>query len=144
MITPMDETPGPSATPRRAAEIAAMEQFGLLEFIELTGIGAGDFGAYRVNPSGVSLVLADDVKDADLGRYTRDQQGAILAAKAAPRLTFPCTPAAFMTWYDSTRGMGSGEKRGVGEFPLVEAFEREVRRREGASADEGAQIRRRD
>jgi hypothetical protein len=40
-----------------------------------------------------------------------------------------------MIWYDATRGEGAREKRGVGAFPLVEAFEKAMQRREGASPD---------
>jgi hypothetical protein len=135
MKTPKARTSGPFADPARAAEIASMDAFGLLEFTELTGIGAGDYGNYRISTSGVSLLLAADFKELDLSNWSTEEQLIIQRAAQAPALIFPCSPEAFMSWYDATRGEDNAGNRGASDFPLAEAFEKGMRRREGASSD---------
>jgi hypothetical protein len=135
MKTPTAKTSGPFADPARAAEIALMEAFGLLEFTELTGIGAGDYGNVRVATSGVSLVLAADFQKINLSEWPAEQQLVIQRAAQAPALSFPCSPEAFMGWYDATRGEESSGEHGFSDFPLAEAFEKAMLRREGASSD---------
>src|SRR5947207_12750643 len=92
---------GPSADRTRAAEIAGMDEFGLLEFIELTGVCAGNFGNHRISTAGVSFLLAEAVNEVDLSNWTADEQTALLLANRLPMLTFPCTPDDFMSWYDA-------------------------------------------
>jgi hypothetical protein len=121
--------------PARAAEIAAMDTFGLMEFTELTGVGAGDYGNYRVSASGVSLMLAADFKKINLSEWTTEEQLIIQRAEKAPALIFPCSPEALMAWHDATRGPDSASKRGISDFPLAEAFEKAIRGREDASSD---------
>lgn len=74
------ETSGPFANPLRAVEIALTDKFGLAEFTELTGVGAGDFSSYRVGETGISLRVT-----MALAGFTEVQQDAI--HKAARHLT---------------------------------------------------------
>jgi hypothetical protein len=104
----------------RAAEIALMEKIGLPEFGELTGKGIGNHGIYRVDQAGVSLRVSDG-----LATLTDVQQQMVNQAARRLTLSFTCTPAEFMAWYDATRGekdpLGKG-KPGVSDFPLAAGF----------------------
>ncbi len=160
MKTPTTKTPGPFADSARAAEIASMDTFGLLEFTELTGVGAGDYGTYRVSTAGVSLILAlhfnemelskrsaegqpvgprvagdSQHKDMELSNWTPEEQLVIQRAALAPALTFPCSPEGFMSWYDAIRGPDGAGEFAASDFPLAQAFEKAVRRSEGSSSD---------
>lgn len=106
------EEGGTIADPVRAAEIASMEQFGLREFIELTGIGSGQYGIYRISRDGVN------VGDPDQSHQLapKDELN-ILRAEDALRLDFPCSTEQFMEWYEATRG-----ENGVSDFPLAPGF----------------------
>jgi hypothetical protein len=130
MKTPTAKTSGPFADPARAAEIALMDEceFGLTEFIELTGIGVSSYGIYRVSTAGVSID-----PEAKLGDFSAVDQVEILRANRRLSLSFPCTPAEFMTFYDATRGTN-----GVSDFPLAKGFAEALRRHEGPSS-EGAE-----
>jgi hypothetical protein len=111
------------ATPERAIEIASQEQIGLLEFTELTGVGAGRFGPYRIDESGVNV---DHVPLAELPPR---EQISVQRAKRAHTLSFPCSPESFGDWYQATRATN-----GVSDFPLAPAFGAEMRRRVAASS----------
>jgi hypothetical protein len=89
-----------------------MKSFGLQEFIELTGIGAGRYGIYHVGKSGV---VAGE--DEDLADWSAKDQLRIMQAVTKLSLKFPCSPEAFMEWYDATRGTN-----GVSDFPLARGF----------------------
>ena len=67
----MDETTGPFASRARAAEIALMDEFGLPEFTELTGVGVGKFTNYSVGVAGVSLRVAEGLADSRRSNKTR-------------------------------------------------------------------------
>ena len=101
------------ATPERAAEIAGMKEFGLAEFIELTGIGLGRHGIYRISREGVTVRDADD--RAEL--LAPSDQLRTLRAEEKLELRFPCEPVRFQEWYDATRG----ENR-VSDIPLAPGF----------------------
>jgi len=116
-----EDASGPLTTPERATEITTLEQIGLLEFAELTGVGAGRFGPYRVDESGVNV---DHVPLAELP--PRDQIS-VQRAKRAHTLSFPCSPEAFMAWYEATCGTN-----GISDFSLAPAFKKEMRSRTGA------------
>ena len=139
VVTVEEQSPEPHdgliATPARAAEIAAMDEFDLHEFIELTGVGAGIFGNYQVTTKGVTLVLANSVEDANLGSWNAAEQLVILRARQRPTLSFPCSPEAFMSWYDANRGERKAGKPVPSDFPLVAAFESVMRRRDATSSD---------
>jgi hypothetical protein len=111
------------ASPERAREIARQKDFGLQEFVELTGVALGDYGIYHVTRKGVTLKnpLSDDAIDRKLPLRA---QVDVLKAEASAHLEFPCTPAQFLEWYDATRGVGHVQKRGVSDFPLAPGFER--------------------
>jgi len=117
----------PLATPTRAAELARLqdEGIGLSEFIELTGVGAGCLGIYRISSNGVSVL---DEQAASLTDYSAGQQHDILSARRNFGLQFPCSPIELMSWYERTR-----ESNGVSDFPLAPGFELELRRIQGAA-----------
>ncbi len=133
-IALMAETTGPFATGARASEIALMDEFGLAEFTELTGVGVGDHGIYRVGPTGVSLRVSEGGAD-----FTPIEQHKLHQAARQLTLAFPCMPAAFMTWYDATRGtpragpQGQPAGRGVSDFPLAKGFAEELEAGGGAA-----------
>ena len=124
------------ATPARATEIALMEEFGLPEFTELTGIGIGDYGIYSVSPAGVSLRASDGLASA-----TAIEQQKINEAARRLSLNFSCAPATFMAWYDATRGVsnaravGGRAKLGVSDFPLATGFAEALNQYEGAASN---------
>lgn len=119
-----------TANKLRAAEIAAMEEIGLPEFRELTGIAAGSFGIYEVGRDGVSIRHRDD--DPDL---TAEGQHQVYLAKKKLSVVFPCSPGEFMKWYDATRGethpMAPTGTQGVSDFPLAAGFPDAVEKRSG-------------
>jgi hypothetical protein len=127
MKTRIDKACGPFATPARAKEIALIEDqnFGLPEFTELTGVGVPGSGIYQVRPSGISVGPPLE----KLGDFTPAEQHQIHEAARALTLSFPCTPAEFMRWYDASRGTN-----GVSDFPLAKGFAEELRRHEGPSS----------
>jgi hypothetical protein len=125
------------ATPERAAEIAAMDEFSLMEFIELTGVGAGDFGIYRIDRDGVTVAVVRDIELNHTSQWPAEQQLAVLRAERLLSLVFPCTPDAFMVWYDATRGRASPGHKGQSDFPLASGFEREIRSRKRISSTAG-------
>ncbi len=79
------------ATPERAREIAHLPHLKLKEFIELTGVGVGDFGIYRISQYGIHLrhSAADDA-------LTPAQQVDALHADGELTLNFPSTPEKFL------------------------------------------------
>jgi hypothetical protein len=99
-----------------------MEQFGLREFIELTGIGSGQYGIYRISRDGVN------VGDPDQSHQLapKDELN-ILRAEDALRLDFPCSVEQFMEWYDATRGVqGENGEIADSDFPLASGFLKEL------------------
>ena len=125
MKAPVEPSHCPFATRARAAEIALrenalQEKFGLIEFTELTGVGHSDYGIYRIDPKGVSLRASNK-----LDGWPADQQNAINQVALRAALEFPCTPVAFMAWYDATRGA-----EGASDFPLADGFAEELPRHE--------------
>ena len=103
---------GPHATPERAAEIAGMDKFGLLEFWELTGIGGGPYGIYEIREEGIVLRLADVQSN-----LTEQSRVSIRNFVERSSLSFPCFSADFLIWYEGTRA-----KNGVSDFPLANGF----------------------
>jgi hypothetical protein len=111
------EANGSIASPIRAAEIAAMQESGLREFIELTGIDAGNYGIFRIAREGVTLHGSDDSAAQDLA--PQDQVALLKAEEQLGSLVFPCLPERFLEWYDATRGeTGEHGEIGVSDFPL--------------------------
>lgn len=109
------------ADSKRALEIAKLSTFGFLEFYELTGIDAGEYGIYDLDDQGVRLRLSDD--DSEL---TGRQRLAIRNAREKlVDLDFPCTPQSFCNWYQTTCGTNS-----VSDFPLAEGFFKAVTKKE--------------
>lgn len=108
----------------RATELADRYELTVDDFIELTGIGAGDYGIYRVTDAGVVLRVAADVRR---DRWPTDQQVQLNRAAAALQLAFPCTPAELLAWHERTRGAN----RAPSDFPLSDTFVRSVRRHLG-------------
>jgi hypothetical protein len=100
-----------------------LKNFGLREFIELTGI-SGRYGIYRIDRRGVTVRTQDD--EADLAAEPAAQVVALLAAEEHLSLVFPCSPEDFVKWYDATRGGTNG----VSDLPLAPGFLK-------ALADEG-------
>ena len=97
----------------RAAEIAGMYSFGVLEFLELTGIELGAYGIYNIDDDGVRLGLSVD----DLS-LTGHQRIALRDASDKLReLDFPCSPEDFYEWYVTTLGDNQ-----VSDFPLATGF----------------------
>lgn len=115
-------TDGPIADPMRAKEIAEMEEFGLHEFRELTGIGVGAYSIYVISENGVGL-SSDDYPQSDL--TARQQHELERARKLA--LKFPCTPTQFSEWYEATRGEVDDKEpakgRAPSDFPLASGFQ---------------------
>lgn len=112
----------------RAAEIATMKEFGLPEFRELTGIGAGRYSIYQIDANGVSPPFQDDSPD-----LTAAQQDELYKAKQILSLAFPCTPLEFIGWHDRTRGAkaidASGkEAQAPSDFPLAPGFVEALKR----------------
>jgi hypothetical protein len=97
----------------RAAEIAGMNVFGVLEFVELTGIELGPYGIYRVDNDGVQIGLLAD-ESTFTGRQRIDLRD---ACEKLCKLDFPCSPEDFYNWYETTLG----ENR-VSDFPLATGF----------------------
>jgi hypothetical protein len=112
---PMKSSTAPLATPERATEIARLKEFGLREFIELTGI-SGRYGIYRIDRRGVTVRTQDD--EADLAAEPASQVVALLAAEEQLRLVFPCSSENFVKWYDATRGTDGRSS----DFPLAPGF----------------------
>ncbi len=115
-----------TTTSERASEIARIKEFGLSEFIELTGVGAGLYGIYLVERTGVTLPAMDDKS---LTELSSRGQVELLQAEAKFTLSFPCPPQDFVTWYDHTRATN-----GVSDFPLAEGFLKVFSRQENAKA----------
>lgn len=116
---PLPRASDPLASDERARELAqsqADDAIGLPEFIELTGVGAGHYSMFQIGDEGVELRDVDTFYYEDL---SPDQQLEFLRAREGLRLRFPCSVAAFMSWYDRTRG-----EKGVSDFPIASAFER--------------------
>jgi len=118
----VDEPVGPFASPPRAAEIALMEELGLPEFTELTGVGVGKFSIYLVSSAGVSLPVAER-----LGDFTPYQQHQLHQAVRKLALAFPCTPAQFLQWHERTRASRPHPHAPPGapacsDFPLATGF----------------------
>jgi hypothetical protein len=134
MAIHIDEVNGPFATRARAGEIALMEEFGLPEFIELRGVGVGDYSIYRVASGGISLRANECLAD-----LSAAQQSAIFQAARSLTLGFPCKPAIFMKWYDATRGeTKAGTQRppnelGVSGLSISEGIAEELRRYAGSA-----------
>ena len=91
----------PFADLTRAAEIALMDEFGLEEFTELTGVGAGVCSIFRVAPTGIWIWATEN-----LAKLTPTEQ--IVTHRLAKVLTlgFPCTPAQFLKWYGEVHNNG--------------------------------------
>jgi len=110
-----------------------MDEFGLPEFTELTGVGVGKFSIYLLSATGISLPVAEQLAD-----FAPRQQHEIHQAVRNVALAFPCEPAKFLEWYDATRGNapeGTPKgKQGVSDFPLAYGFIEELRRHEEPSS----------
>jgi hypothetical protein len=125
----INQVNGPFATRARAAEIALMDLIDLPEFVELTGVGVGDYSIYRVDREGISLRANEHLADLAVA-----EQNAVLQATRRLTLVFPCAPSIFMKWYDATRGEANeGEPVGISDFPLAKGFAEELRRFEGSA-----------
>lgn len=109
-----------NTTPARAVEIANMRNFGLREFIEITGVGAGEYGIYLISETnGV------EIKMTPLADIDAVGQKNLLQAREKLSLKFPCTPTEFSKWHDATRGEISLESNGEAtpsDFPLHKSF----------------------
>jgi hypothetical protein len=114
------------AGPERAAEIAKMEEFGLPEFLELTGItlklarnqgpqadNLGTYGPYTICEGGVALPGPDELEF----QLIKSRQELMAAYRESMHLTFPCAPQDFADWHVGTRPAS-----GVGDFPINDAF----------------------
>jgi hypothetical protein len=117
-MSEIPEVNGSLTAAERAAQIATLEQLGLLEFTELTGVGAGRYGVFRVSESGITF---DQLPLEDL---PVSDQIALQRAVRELSLRFPCSPEQLMEWHTATRGTNS-----VSDFDLAPAFEAEMRRR---------------
>ena len=121
-IDQLTMTDGPIADPMRAKEIAEMDEFGLHEFRELTGVGAGTYGTYVISERGVGL-SCDSHQLCDL---TARQQHELELARKLLTLKFPCTPTRFYEWYEATQGEVDEEApdkgRAPSDFPLASGF----------------------
>src|SRR5688572_24000881 len=98
----------------RANQIAAMKNFGLQEFIELTGIRASAYGIYRLSREGVSVGVSSNQ---ELEGTSAEDQVKTLAAEKVLSLSFPCTQDSFLEWYESTRGTN-----GISDFTLAPGY----------------------
>jgi hypothetical protein len=103
---------GPSATSERASEIARMDEFGLLEFSELTGVGSVLHGIYKISEKGVRLRLDDPELN-----LTEQSRVSIRSMVERSALTFPCPPHDFWVWHEGTKA-----SNGVSDFPLADGF----------------------
>lgn len=121
-IDQLAKTDGPIADPTRAKEIAEMDEFGLHEFRELTGVGAGRYGIYVISEMGVGLGSDSD----HLSDLTARQQHELELARRSLTLAFPCTPELFVDWYESTQGKVDEKEpdksRAPSDFPLACGF----------------------
>jgi hypothetical protein len=115
---------GPLADPARAVELATRDELELPEFTELTGVGAGKWGVYDINEHGVTIEPYTRLED-----LPPDEQVHAQRLKREYSLTFPCTPEAFMTWFDATRATN-----GISDFALAPTFQTAVRRGAVASS----------
>jgi hypothetical protein len=113
------------ADPARAGEIALMEEFGLAEFTELTGIGVSSYGIYRVSAEGVSID-----PEHKLGDFSAAEQLQIQRATLRLGLRFPCAPVLFLTWYEATCGEPHEGGR-QSDFPLAEGFVEALQKADG-------------
>lgn len=113
---------GAIADPRRAREIAAMDELSIDEFRELTGIGISRYGIYSIDSQGVSVGTVKDMAE-----LTARQQHKLSLARKALSLSFPCTPARFVEWFIATQGkpdtVGAERiARAPSDFPLAKGF----------------------
>ena len=114
----------PPASRSRAKEIAQMEEFGLVEFIELTGVGSGPYGIYHIDEAGVSIRGMQGASS-----LSSEQEYSLRHAARKFNLSFPCTPSDFTTWYDATRGLPENPdlaEKGISDFPLARGFLPEI------------------
>lgn len=118
---------GPFADRKRAVQIAAMDELTIDEFRQLTGVGIGNLGIYRISETGISV--ADSVEMTDL---TAAEQQDLSDARKLLSLNFPCSPEDFTQWYEATRGefftKDGVTNKAPSDFPLVAGFIDEVRR----------------
>jgi len=115
------------ADPKRAGEIAVLEgeTFGLAEFTALTGVGVPGSGIYRVSRDGISIGPAENI-----GEWAPAEQHKIHQAARLLTLKFPCTPLAFMRWYNATRATNN-----VSDFPLVPGFAEAIQKGEERASE---------
>ena len=118
LADPVDEANTIGTTPDRAREIARLTEFSLGEFIELTGVPAGEYGIYQIGRDRITLTVTGD---AALRGVAATDQPALLVAEKQLTLDFPCTPARFQDWYNATCGIN-----GVSDFPVAPAFLKEL------------------
>lgn len=89
-------------TPAQCAELAQAVSIGIREWIKLTGVGIGLFGAYLVTETGVSFVKWTP---AEIAGAPPDWQDEMFGDNAAPGLTLPCTPAELVGFVNSSIGL---------------------------------------
>ncbi len=123
----LEPADAPPASVERAAEIARMPEFGLLEFYELTGIDQKRYGTFIIDDAGIRPTL--DPNEAGLSARARLD---IIRITDGLSLAFPCTPDDFADWYERTRATN-----GVSDFPLASGFLRALRRKERPSSVHG-------
>ena len=63
MTKDVSASDGAIADPRRAREIAAMDELSIHEFRELTGIGEGHYSIYLIDSQGVSVGTVTDMAE---------------------------------------------------------------------------------
>ena len=122
-VSTLPPSDGPPATPERAAEIAKMPEFGLLEFCELTGIEKGKYSTFTVKKSGVRPTIKLNKSE-----WSTKQWIEIKAATIGLTLKFPCTPDNFADWHKCTCA-----SNGVSDFPVAQGFFKALRRQERPS-----------
>lgn len=106
----------------QCAEIAARQLLDAEDWIDLTGVGIGKHGHFRIAPDGVCFIKWSDEEVATVGDSTEDQQ-AMLRDNKAPSLDFPCTPDTLLMFIDSLVKSETGDGT---FFEVPEAFKTAV------------------
>lgn len=125
---------GGIANRARATEIALMTDFGLPEFLELTGIGAGAYGIYDISEEQVTV-------SKESTGLAAQQQHELNVAHRRLTLKFPCKPLEFAKWYEATCGTPASAEDGKlrpapSDFPLADGFLETLKRLGSSSLDD--------
>lgn len=115
-------------TDERCIELARKPTLGIVEWIELTGVGIGKIGPFRVTSKRVKFVKW---KDSLIESMPRDGHGFLTSNNQHEPLEFPCTPARMIDFIDSELCTI------YGCFSVPDAFQRAVT--ESAQATDTAQ-----